>query len=29
MLKIEKPEIVTDEMHADGKYGRFIVSPLP
>lgn len=29
MLKIDKPEIVTDEMHADGKYGRFIISPLP
>ena len=29
MLKMEKPEIKTDEMHADGKYGRFIVSPLP
>lgn len=29
MLKMEKPEIVTDELHPDGKFGRFIISPLP
>ena len=29
MLKMEKPEIVTEEMHSDGKYGRFVISPLP
>ncbi len=29
MLKMEKPEIVTEEMHSEGKYGRFVVSPLP
>lgn len=29
MLKMEKPEIETKELHADGKYGKFEVRPLP
>ncbi len=29
MLKMEKPEIETKELHADGKYGKFEIRPLP
>lgn len=29
MLKMVNPEIVTEEMHPDGKYGKFVISPLP
>ncbi|MBR3447625.1 MAG: DNA-directed RNA polymerase subunit alpha [Oscillospiraceae bacterium] len=29
MLKMEKPEIETKELHGDGKYGKFEIRPLP
>ena len=28
MIEIEKPRIETEELSADGKYGRFVVEPL-
>ena len=28
MIEIEKPKIDTEELSADGKYGRFVVEPL-
>lgn len=29
MLKMEKPEIETIELHGDGKYGKFEIRPMP
>lgn len=29
MLKMEKPEIETKELHGDGRYGKFEIRPLP
>lgn len=29
MLKMEKPVITNEELHPDGKYGRFVITPLP
>ena len=28
MIEIEKPKIDTEELSADGRYGRFVVEPL-
>ena len=28
MIEIERPEIKTEELTDDGKYGRFVVEPL-